>query len=92
MDSGKQKEDLNPTLKASVASLSPPMARLAISLSRYAPDPYKKWHMPSRFETYKSRGILRITLPYLHALKDESVRVYFIPKIWNLIFNYVNMC
>jgi len=42
MDSGKQKEDLNPTLKASVASLSPPMARLAISLSRYAPDPYKK--------------------------------------------------
>jgi hypothetical protein len=55
------------------------MARLAISLSRYAPDPYKKWHMPSRFETYKSRGILRITLPYLHALKDESVIVYFIP-------------
>jgi len=48
--------------------------------------------MPSRFETYKSRGILRITLPYLHALKDESVRVYFIPKIWNLIFNDVNMC
>jgi hypothetical protein len=39
MDSGKQKEDLNPTLKASVASLSLPMARLAISLS---PDPYKK--------------------------------------------------
>jgi hypothetical protein len=89
MDSGKQKEDLNPTLKASVASLSLPMARLAISLS---PDPYKKWHMPSRFETYKSHGILCITLPYLHALKDESVRVYFIPKIWNLIFNVVNMC
>lgn len=67
------------------------MARLAISLSRYAPDPYKKWHMPSRFETYKSRGILRITLPYLHALKDESVIVYFIPKIWNLFFHDVNM-